>query len=961
MRKFITLSVLFLWLITTCGWAADGTWNFVWNKSRSDGGEGFYNISDHSAFTQVQSLNGLQWTLNSDSYATGFTATSGQYFGTAANPITEGTLSTAYLKGKIKKVSIRAKVKSDGQVAKIGVKVGGNDYGEAVTLTTDTTTYNFTPTDGDKEGEIVITFDQKSETKGIIYFFAMEIVYDGEGVTKPDVVKVDPELDFAIKEITIESGDGPITNPITNTHKVSPITYSSSNDDVAFVSSTSGQVYSMGLLGTTTITAVFAGDDNYLADTASYVVNVIAKPVIPAPEVDIKGGTFSSPVTVTIESNDPLCKAIWYSTTLTDVDDMGYDDQTVIVAGKKAVVVIDETCTLLCVAVGDNNIGLPAKYNFTINTPLNADFTADESATPYYSIGWDSEEEASAWKYYGINSSKTWTLTEGAANSSAPAFTTIDPDSKYSLSIFYDNYNDQKERAVSPEIVVEPNSKVEFYACFSGIWLYYGYWKLMVNDLTTGTQDLLINSFLWAQNNAYTGPSWEKFSFDLSKYAGHTCTFEFIYEGCGGEDVSIDNFKLLKTDDSEVSKITIMQGQQVHFRDASAGHPDAWEWTFEGGEPKTSTSQNPVVTYNKAGEYTVTLTAKKGEETSSKTREKYVVVKVESPKAHIGIPDGAYLSPWAYAFVPTNVPVTFKDNSTGNPDTWAWTFEGTDVAQSSEQNPTVTYVSEGTYGLELTVANSAGSDRDFLVNAIKAGGAEDVWNIEPEETENLSEVGLGYFGSYAGSNWIGMDKFAEHFDKPLAPATIDNVTAYFANTTASDQNALIEVSICKAGRGGMPGEMIATTSLKVSELQCSETEVVPTVFTFPEPVNVNSQFFVVISGFPNTGYDDDVALLCVYRGGKNKNTTYHFLLDEDEDYNFLETGKWYANTDDPLSMCLTAHLSYGIAENINNVSGDDNRAGTTIYTIDGKVVNSMQPNHIYIVREGNKVRKVVRW
>ncbi|MDO5447225.1 MAG: PKD domain-containing protein [Prevotellaceae bacterium] len=959
MKKFITW--LLLSLATTCGWATDSTWSFVWNTSRSSGGEGFYNISDHSAFTQVQTLNGLQWTLQSDSYATGYTATSGQYFGTAANPITEGTLSTAYLKGKIKKVTIRAKVKSEGQVAKIGVAVGGKSYGDAVTLTTDTMSYDFLPTDNAEEGDIVISFEQKSETKGIIYFFAMSIVYDGEGIVKPVVEKIDPALDYATKEVTLEAGDGPFTNPITNIYDVSPITYTSSDSNIAYVSSLSGQVHSMGAIGTATITAVFAGNDNYLADTASYVINVIAKPVIPAPEVDVKGGTFNEPVTVTITSNDPLCKAIWYSTTLTNVDDMGYDDQTIIVPGNKAEAVIDHTCTLLCVAVGDNNIGLPVSYDFTVNIPLKADFTADESATTYYSMGWDSVEEATTWKYYGINSNYTWTLTEGAANNSAPSFTTIDPESKYSLSIFYDQYNNQKERAVSPEIVVEPNSRVDFYACFSGVWLYWGYWKLLVNDLTAGTQDLLINSFLWAQDNAYTGPSWEKFTVGLSKYAGHTCTFEFDYEGCGGEDVSIDNFKLLKEDKSDDAKITIMQGQQVHFQDVSAGQPDSWTWTFEGGEPSTSTKKSPVVTYNKAGKYTVTLTAKKGNETSTKTREAYVVVNVESPKAHIGIPDAAYLSPWAYAFVPTNVPLTFKDLSTGSPDTWAWTFEGTDVATSSEQNPVVTYTSEGTYGLELTVSNAAGSDRDFLVDAIKAGGAEDVWNIEPEETNVLSEIYLGYYGYYAGTNWLGMTKFAEHFHKPLVSATIDNVTAYFANTTAEDQNALIEVSICNADANRMPGEVLATTSLKVSELQCSPTDVVPTVFTFEQPVSVSKDFFVVISGFPNSGYYDDVTLFCVYRGGDNKNTTYHYLLDEDENYQFLDTGKWYENTDDPLSMCLTAHLSYTNTDGINNVSEESNDKKTTTYTIDGKVVsNTTQAHGIYIIRNGNTVRKVIR-
>lgn len=597
------------------------------------------------------------------------------------------------------------------------------------------------------------------------------------------------------------------------------------------------------------------------------------------------------------------------------------------------------------------------------DTTLKANFTADESAKEYYSMGWDTMEEANTWSYHGINTKYTWTLTEGAANRAADPFTIIDASSKYSLSIYYDNYDNQKERAVSPEITVLPNSSAEFYVCCSGVWLYHGHWNMLVNDITAGTQDLIINGFLWAQENAYTGPSWEKFIVDLSKYAGHTCTFEFDYEGCGGEDVSIDNFKLKQQAQSEDAKITIMQGQKVHFKDLSEGNPDAWEWTFEGGEPSTSTEQNPVVTYNKAGEYTVSLTAKRRLTSSSTTRQQYVVVQVEAPKAHIGMVEGAYLSPWAYAYVPLNVPVTFKDESTGTPDTWAWTFEGTDKANSSEQNPTVTYKEEGTYGLDLTVSNAAGNDHDFLVQAIKAGGALDVWNITPEETTELNEVGLSFYGSYAGSNWIGMTHFAEHFDKPLVPATIDNVTAYFANTTADDRNAVISVSICNKGADGMPGNILATTSLKVSELQYSATEYVPTVFTFNQPVKVSDEFFIVISGFPNTSNKDNVNLFCAYRGGENKNTAYHFLLDEDENYQLLETGKWYANTDDPLSMCLTAHLEYdSTADGISPVTYATPGTSHAVYTIDGKVVNgrASKAHGIYIVRSGEKVRKFAR-
>lgn len=366
MIRFFTLISFMLTMFASASFAEDSTWSFVWDTNRSSGGEGFYNISDHSQLIQVQTLNGLEWTLNSDSHATGFTASTGQYFGSSTYPITHGTLSTSYLHGKIKSVSFEAKTKDEAQDVKITVSVGGVNYGEPVSLTTEKTVYTCTPTGEPQEGDIVFTFDQTSETKSIIYYYSMSIVYEGEGVVAPSVEKVSPELSFTLEDITIESGDY-TNNTVNNPHNVSGITYSSSDNSIAVVGTNNGMVVSMGPVGTCTITATFPGNDEYEAQAVSYTLNVVEKPVIAVPEVDIKGGTFNEPVTVTITSDDPLCKAIWYSTTLTDVDDMGYDDETIIVPGKTATVTIDHTCTLLCVAVGDNNIGLPALYEFVIN------------------------------------------------------------------------------------------------------------------------------------------------------------------------------------------------------------------------------------------------------------------------------------------------------------------------------------------------------------------------------------------------------------------------------------------------------------------------------------------------------------------------------------------------------------------------------------------------------------------
>ena len=45
----------------------------------------------------------------------------------------------------------------------------------------------------------------------------------------------------------------------------------------------------------------------------------------------------------------------------------------------------------------------------------------------------------------------------------------------------------------------------------------------------------------------------------------------------------------------------------VNFSDMSSGDVTSWLWTFEGGDPETSTEQNPIVIYNTPGNWDVSL------------------------------------------------------------------------------------------------------------------------------------------------------------------------------------------------------------------------------------------------------------------------------------------------------------------------------------------------------------------
>lgn len=74
------------------------------------------------------------------------------------------------------------------------------------------------------------------------------------------------------------------------------------------------------------------------------------------------------------------------------------------------------------------------------------------------------------------------------------------------------------------------------------------------------------------------------------------------------------------------SPTTVAAGGTVQFTDQSSGPPTSWSWTFTGGTPSSSTSQNPAVVYNTAGTYNVSLTVSNAKGSNSVTKTGFITV-----------------------------------------------------------------------------------------------------------------------------------------------------------------------------------------------------------------------------------------------------------------------------------------------------------------------------------------------
>ncbi len=130
---------------------------------------------------------------------------------------------------------------------------------------------------------------------------------------------------------------------------------------------------------------------------------------------------------------------------------------------------------------------------------------------------------------------------------------------------------------------------------------------------------------------------------------------------------------------------------QVQFTDLSQEYPTAWEWTFEGGTPATSTEQNPIVTYNTPGTYSVTLFVSNPAGSNMLVQNGYIHV--------LGTPSADF------TYVQNDLTLEFESTNLGA-DTYFWDFG--DGQSSNLMNPTHTYAGGGSYTVTLTVGNSCG-------------------------------------------------------------------------------------------------------------------------------------------------------------------------------------------------------------------------------------------------------------
>ncbi|HYG01935.1 MAG TPA: PKD domain-containing protein [Chryseosolibacter sp.] len=155
----------------------------------------------------------------------------------------------------------------------------------------------------------------------------------------------------------------------------------------------------------------------------------------------------------------------------------------------------------------------------------------------------------------------------------------------------------------------------------------------------------------------------------------------------------------------------------TNFSAIYSGTATSWAWNFPGGNPATSTSQNPVVTYSNSGTYNVTVVINGS---TTVTKASYINVTAPPPMTvSINHCDNYNFSGCDQSYDQYQG-IYFKANVTGGTPyyDYMWTFGDGGTSQSME--PLYSFNRAGTYNVSVAVTDLGGTVTTSSINIVIA-------------------------------------------------------------------------------------------------------------------------------------------------------------------------------------------------------------------------------------------------
>ncbi len=247
--------------------------------------------------------------------------------------------------------------------------------------------------------------------------------------------------------------------------------------------------------------------------------------------------------------------------------------------------------------------------------------------------------------------------------------------------------------------------------------------------------------------------------------------------------------------DFEASDTLIPLNENIDFTDLSTGGPSSWDWTFYGGDPETSSEQNPSgINYANEGSFDVRLIVTNNVGTDTIIKEGYINVSATLLPEVDFVADKQYFCSGDTVF--------FTDLTVNSPTAWEWAFTPEGVTfvngtNQNSQNPVVMFNNPNTYSVTLTAWNTNGPASLTKENYINSGGftpyfletfeddspTKDQWTIENPDGDKTWE----YFetgGTTPGNTSVGID-FSNYYEQGARDRLVSPLISLVGLSTAN--------------------------------------------------------------------------------------------------------------------------------------------------------------------------------
>ncbi len=288
--------------------------------------------------------------------------------------------------------------------------------------------------------------------------------------------------------------------------------------------------------------------------------------------------------------------------------------------------------------------------------------------------------------------------------------------------------------------------------------------------------------------------------------------------------------------------VTIEQGQTVAYTNTSTNaHHIAW--SFPGGNPATSTSDEATVTYNTVGSFTTELVAYNENETESDTARLTITVNASAENAVTADfttnPEATTMIGISYIAINQGETVTFTNASSANTHHIAWTFESGSPATSTEDVVTVTYneASQTYFTATLTAYNEdetiSNSKSVYVrVASVDPNAVEASFTTDPAYTDliiyQMLSVETGTIVTYTSTCNSNTDHIAWTFEGGNPTTSTEDVVAVTYTTAGSFTTTLIAYNTDESQTDTVTLSVTVTESgVAVDENAISEISVYP--------------------------------------------------------------------------------------------------------------------------------------